>query len=338
MARNRFTCGFSSAYGEHVNLETRLTRRLGIEHPVVLAPMDDVADARLAGAVGAAGGLGLLGGGYVDEAWISRQFEQVSAPLGCGFITWNLAGKEHVLDYVLDQRPAAIFLSFGDPAPYAPRIRAADVPLICQVHNLEQAARAIEVGADVIAAQGGEAGGHGAGQRSTFTLVPEIADMAAGTAPDVLVLAAGGVTDGRGLAAALALGADGVLVGTRFWAAQEAAIPAAAQRRGLLASGDDTIRQHVYDIVREKKWPSGYGGRVLHNDFVDKWHGHEAELTRHRAEAHADYEAAVNAEDYATANLIIGEGIGRIRRIESAADIVHSMVAEAATILQRPQL
>ncbi|MUM17017.1 nitronate monooxygenase [Mycobacterium sp. CBMA271] len=317
-------------------LETRLTHLFGIEHPIVLAPMDYVADARLAAAVGSAGGLGLLGGGYTDEAWIRQQFDRTTDPVGCGFITWTLRGNEHVLDYVLDQHPKAIFLSFGDPAPYAPRIRAAGVPLICQVHNLEQATRAIEVGADVIVSQGGEAGGHGVGQRSTFTLVPEVVDLAAGAAPHVVVLAAGGVTDGRGLAAALALGADGVLVGTRFWAAHEAAISPAAQRRALRASGDDTIRQHVYDIVREKNWPGDYSGRVLHNDFVRKWHDREAQLVQRLAEAQADYEAAVEAEDYAVANVIIGEGIGQIERIESAADIVRSMVTQAAAILQRP--
>ncbi|MGH3726190.1 MAG: NAD(P)H-dependent flavin oxidoreductase [Mycobacterium sp.] len=316
-----------------MTLETRLTQAFGIEHPVVLAPMDYVADAHLAGAVSSAGGLGLLGGGYTDEAWIRQQCDRIAEPVGCGFITWTLNGKEPVLDYVLDQRPAAIFLSFGDPAPYAPRIRAAGVPLICQVHNIEQAARAVEVGADVIVAQGGEAGGHGAGQRGTFTLVPEVVDFTAKTAPDVLVLAAGGVTDGRGLAAAIALGADGVVVGTRFWAAREAAISPAAQECGLLAGGDDTIRQRVYDIVREKNWPRGYSGRVLHNDFVHKWHSHEAELAQRLTEARSDYEAAVDTEDYAIANVIVGEGIGQIRRVESAADIVHSMAAQAAAIL-----
>ncbi|WP_078311363.1 MULTISPECIES: nitronate monooxygenase [unclassified Mycobacterium] len=315
-----------------MTLKTRLTHHFGIEHPVVLAPMDGVADARLASAVGAAGGLGLLGGGYANETWIRQQFERARGAVGCGFITWTLNGNEHVLDFVLAQNPAAIFLSFGDPAPYAPRIRAAGVPLICQVHNIEQASRAIAVGADVIAAQGGEAGGHGAGQRSTFTLVPEIVDVVAKNAPQVLVLAAGGVADGRGLAAALALGADGALVGTRFLAAQEAAISAAAQRYALQAGGDDTIRQHVYDIVRGKSWPPAYSGRVLRNDFVNTWHDHEAELIRHLDRARIDYQKGLAGEDYTVANLIVGEGIGQIRSVESAADIIHSMVAQAAAI------
>ncbi|ALR10231.1 oxidoreductase [Mycobacteroides saopaulense] len=315
-----------------MTLKTRLTDRFGIEHPVVLAPMDNVADACLASAVSAAGGLGLLGGGYADQTWIRDQFDRVTAAVGCGFITWTLKGNEQALDHALERNPAAIFLSFGDPAPYAPRIRAAGVPLICQVHNVRQALRAVEVGADVIAAQGGEAGGHGEGQRSTFTLVPEIADLVASTAPQVLVLAAGGVTDGRGLAASLALGADGVLVGTRFWAAHEAAISPAAQQYALRVNGDMTIRQHVYDIVRGKSWPRTYSGRVLRNDFVDTWHDHENELVAHLDQARSGYEIGVTAEDYRVANLIVGEGIGRIRQIETAADIVHSMVIQAAAI------
>ncbi|OAT67650.1 oxidoreductase [Mycobacteroides immunogenum] len=315
-----------------MTLKTRLTDRFGIEHPVVLAPMDDVADARLASAVSAAGGLGLLGGGYTDEAWVRQQFDRATAAVGCGFITWTLPGNERVLDHALERGPAAIFLSFGDPAPYAPTIRAAGVPLICQVHNIPQAARAIEVGADVIVAQGGEAGGHGEGRRSTFTLVPEVVDLVADTAPEVLVLAAGGVTDGRTLAASLALGADGVLVGTRFWASREAAISRAAQQYALGVGGDDTIRQHVYDIVRGKDWPRAYSGRVLRNDFVERWHDRETELTHDLERARSEYRAGVAAEDFTVANLIVGEGIGRIRDIESAAEIVQSMVAQAAAI------
>lgn len=316
-----------------MRLTTRMTEFFGIEHPVVLAPMDYVADARLADAVSAAGGLGLLGGGYTDEAWLRRQFAASSQSVGCGFITWTLRGQEQVLEYVLSQRPAALFLSFSDPAPYVETIRAAGVPLICQVHNLEQAAHAIDVGADVIVAQGSEAGGHGVGHRATFTLVPEVADLAARMAPHVLVLAAGGVADGRGLAAALALGADGVLVGTRFWASREAAIAHTAQQRALSARGDDTIRQHVYDIVREKDWPQHYSGRVLHNEFVSRWHGREHALAEQLPQARAEFQAAVKAQDYTTANMIVGESIGLVHEVQSAADIVHSMVTQASTIL-----
>ncbi|WP_405163860.1 nitronate monooxygenase [Nocardia sp. NBC_01499] len=321
-----------------MSLRNRLTDTFGITHPIVAAPMDYVSDARLASAVTQAGGLGLVGGGYGDEAWLAHQFAALTAaPVGCGFITWSLGHQPHLLDHVISHRPAAIFLSFGDPAPYARTIREAGIPLICQVHDITQARRAIEVGADVIAAQGGEAGGHGGGLRSTFTLVPEIADLLHATAPDVMLLAAGGITDGRTLAAALALGADGALVGTRFWASPEAAVSRAAQNHALAASGDDTIRQQVYDLIREKSWPPHYTGRVLNNDFLRRWHGHEIHLTHHLPHTRAQFNTALAAEDYQVANIIVGEGIGRITSIAPVATIITEMVTRATQILAPPE-
>ncbi|MDJ0417943.1 NAD(P)H-dependent flavin oxidoreductase [Rhodococcus opacus] len=319
-----------------MRLQNRLTEKFGIEHPIVLAPMDYVSDWRLASAVAEAGGLGLIGGGYGDESWLHDQFDRVTTEaVGCGFITWSMAQQPQLLEKAIGHRPAAIFLSFSDPAPHAPAIRAAGIPLICQVHNLEQARRAVAVGANVIAAQGGEAGGHGTGTRSTFTLVPEIADFLAREAPEVMLLAAGGIGDGRGLAAALALGADGALVGTRFWAAEEAAIPRAAQHRALRASGDDTIRQSAFDIVREKPWPTRYTGRVLHNDFIRRWHGDESGLRGVLQEKQEQFRAAVKAEDYDVANLIVGEVVGQIDRVDTVASIIDDMVDTAAAILGR---
>ncbi|WP_263973446.1 nitronate monooxygenase family protein [Rhodococcus wratislaviensis] len=319
-----------------MSLQNRLTEKFGIEHPVVLAPMDYVSDWRLATAVAEAGGLGLIGGGYGDEAWLRDQFDHVTTgAVGCGFITWSMAQQPRLLEKTIGYRPAAIFLSFADPAPHAPAIRAAGIPLICQVHDLDQARRAVEVGASVVAAQGGEAGGHGTGARSTFTLVPEIADLLRREAPEVMLLAAGGIGDGRGLAAALALGADGALVGTRFWAAEEAAIPRAAQHRALSAGGDDTIRQSAFDIVREKPWPTRYTGRVLHNDFIRRWHGDEPGLRGALRERQAQFRAAVKAEDYDVANLIVGEVVGQIDRVDTVASIIDEMVGTACSILGR---
>ena len=140
-------------------------------------------------------------------------------------------------------------------------------PLFCQLQTRADAERAIDCGADVIVAQGTEGGGHG-GTRATLTLVPEIADLIAKRAPQTLLCAAGGIADGRGLAAALMLGADGVVVGTRFWASQEALVHPNLHAAALAAGGDDTVRQSVLDIVRGRPWPARYTGRVLENDFV----------------------------------------------------------------------
>jgi nitronate monooxygenase len=317
-------------------LQTRLTSAFELRHPVVLAPMDVAATARLATAVSDAGGLGLLGGGYGDGAWLERQLDEVGdARVGCGFITWSMARRPGVLELVLRRRPAALMLSFGDPMPFAPRIREAGVPLICQVQNLAYARRALDAGADVLVAQGGEAGGHGTGIRSTFTLVPEVADLVARTRPEVLVLAAGGVADGRGLAAALTLGADGVLVGTRLWATPEADVNPLAQQRAVHADSDDTIRTSVYDIVRAAPWPPQYNGRLLRNEFIDRWHGRETELLSGVPEAAAAYRAAVEQGDFGVANMIVGASVGLVRDVLPARAVVEQMVDQAEAVLAR---
>ena len=128
-------------------LETRFTRRFGIDLPIVLAPMDPASGGALAGAVSAAGGLGLIGGGYAETARLEREFPLAgNHRVGCGFITWALAGNPGLLDVALAHKPAALMLSFADPAPFATAIKAAGVPLICQVQTLEHARRALDVG------------------------------------------------------------------------------------------------------------------------------------------------------------------------------------------------
>ncbi|MEU1301576.1 NAD(P)H-dependent flavin oxidoreductase [Streptomyces shenzhenensis] len=315
-------------------LTTRFTHAFGIEHPVVLAPMDLVSGAPLATAVTAAGGLGLIGGGYGDGKWLKQEFAAAAGTrVGCGFITWSLARHPELLDIALEHQPAAVMLSFGDPAPFADRIRAAAVPLMCQIHTLDQARQALDAGADVIVAQGGEAGGHGVGTRSTFTLIPDVADLIADRAPGTLLLGAGGVADGRGLAGALALGADGVLVGTRFWATEEAAVSDSAHARAVTADGDETIRTSVYDIVRRYDWPVEYNGRVLRNRFIDRWHGRETELAAQLGDAAAEFTDAVSQQDFDIANMIVGEGVGLIQEILPAGEVVRRMAQDAAARL-----
>ena len=199
-------------------LVTRLTDRFGLAHPVVLAPMAFAAGGRLAAAVSAAGGLGLVGGGYGNKDWVDAQLDEAGdGTVGCGFITWSLEGSPGLLDHVLERRPRAILLSFGDPRPFAQRVLDARVPLICQVQSRADAALALEAGADVVVAQGGEAGGHSE-RRSTFTLVPEIADLIApGRRALYCALRAASQTGAVSRRRSL-LGADGVLVGSRLWA------------------------------------------------------------------------------------------------------------------------
>ncbi|MFG6558953.1 NAD(P)H-dependent flavin oxidoreductase [Sulfitobacter sp. 1A15299] len=313
-------------------LTTRLTKRLGIDHPIVQAPMAFAAGGRLAAAVSGAGGLGMIGGAYDAGDWIAEQMDMAgNQSVGCGFITWKLREHPHALEQALDHDPAAIFLSFGDPAEFIPAIRAAKVPLICQVQTLRDAAHAIDLGAEIIVAQGAEAGGHGE-KRATFTLVPEVADHIARHAPEVLLCAAGGVADGRGLAAALMLGADGVVVGSRFWASAEALVHPAMLKAAIKASGDDTLRSTVTDIMRGYDWPKRYTGRVLRNDFTDRWHDDPDGLRAALAQELPRWQAAVAAGDARTANAFVGEVAGLIGAVSPAADILHDIVrgAEAA--------
>jgi len=315
-------------------LSTRLTERFGLEHPVISAPMAFAAGGRLATAVSEAGGLGLIGGGYGDRAWLSEQLALVSpSSFGCGFITWSLARQPDLLDLVLSQRPKAILLSFGDPAPFAARIKDAGAALICQVQTRRDAAYALECGADVIVAQGGEAGGHGEA-RGTFTLVPEVADLIRQRAPQTLLCAAGGVGDGRGLAAALMLGADGVLVGSRLWASREANVGPKMHAAALAANGDDTIRSQVMDLARKLDWPTRYTARVLRNTYIARWHGREAELMKVADEEAAKYRKAWAEGDPEGSNTFVGEVVGLITDIPSAQEILRRMVDDAETRLK----
>src|SRR5205809_3828420 len=145
----------------HMPISTPLTARLGVQHPILLAPMDVIAGARLTRAVSAAGGFGILGGGYGDRAWLEQEtakLANISDPFGIGFITWSLAKQPQLLEIALGARPRAIMLSFGDPTPFAPRIKASGALLICQVQDETMAQQALDAGADIHVAQGTEAG------------------------------------------------------------------------------------------------------------------------------------------------------------------------------------
>ena len=317
-----------------MGIRTRLTEALAITMPILSAPMGFVAGGKLAAAVTAAGGLGMIGGGYGDADWLDQEFAAAgNTRVGCGFITWSLAKQPELLSRVLSHAPVALMLSFGDPAPFVPMIRAAGSQLICQVQTIAHARVALECGADIIVAQGSEAGGHGA-TRATLTLVPEVADLLACEAPATLLVAAGGIADGRGLAACLMLGADGVMLGSRLWASPEALVHPHHQRAALVANGDGTIRQKSTDIARGYDWPEEFTGRVLRTAFVERWHGREVE---HRAVAEAArpaYLAAVSEGRTEESGVFAGEAIGLMHDVSPAAEILSRVTAEAETLLR----
>jgi nitronate monooxygenase len=312
-------------------IATRLTERFGLEAPIVSAPMAMAAGGRLAGAVTEAGGLGFIGGGYCEPDWIAAQFgEAGNRPVGCGFITWALDQADPALfDSVLTRGPSAVFLSFGEAAPYVARAKAAGVPSFVQVQDVAGAKAARDAGAEVIVAQGSEAGGHGA-TRGTMSLVPEVVDA---VGRDALVLAAGGIADGRGLAAGLMLGADGVLVGTRFWAAEEALVVDGFQRAALEATGDATQRSSLPDIARGLDWPAPFTIRTLRNAWVREWEtvpgGPVSDAAR------AAYAKAVAEGDAERAPAIAGEAVGLIHAVRPAAEIVDAMMQEARAALDQ---
>ncbi len=191
-------------------INTKLNAVLNTRHPLLLAPMGLAAGGRLAMAVSDAGGFGMVGASSpfpIDESFMKRELALVEpASVGVGFITWGLANHPKALDFVLSRKPRAVMLSFGDITPYAASIKDSGCLLICQVQSVEAAQQAAEFGADVIVAQGSAAGGHG-GPRTTRSLVPVVVDAVA----PIPVVAAGGIADGRGVAAALMLGAVGAM-------------------------------------------------------------------------------------------------------------------------------
>src|SRR6478609_2408862 len=316
----------------NMTISTPLTTLLGITHPILSAPMDVIAGARLTQAVSAAGGFGILGGGYGDKAWLEQEtvkLRSASVPFGIGFITWSLAKRPELLDIALAVRPRAIMLSFGDPKPFASNIKSAGARLICQVQDEGMARQALDAGADMLVAQGSEAGGHGA-SRTTIDIVPAIVDLAAGKVP---VAAAGGIGDGRGLAAMIMLGASGVLLGTRFYASLECEGPEEAKRRICAASSGNSVRGIIFDLSRNNVWPAPFTGRCLINDHARRWMGRELQLLQNVRNVAAEYAAAKAAGDFDVAAVIAGEGIGLIHDIPEAAEIVDRIVTEADHIL-----
>lgn len=316
-------------------LATRLTEYLNIDHPVIQAPMAFAAGGALASAVSNSGGLGLIGGGYGDHSWIMEQFE-IARPVevGCGLITWALKNNPDLLSEIIEKKPKALFLSFGNPEPYVDKIKQANIPLICQIQTIADAKNALDCGADIIVAQGSEAGGHGE-KRATFTLVPEVADLISAHYPQALLCAAGGIADGRGLAAALMLGADGVLIGSRFWATHEAVVHPNMHDAALKADGDMTIRSSVMDVVRGLNWPNRYSARVLVNNFTKKWHLNTDELKEVADSEAKRWTKAWVDGDTEIANTFVGEATGLVHSIVSTEECLQSIVNDATKLLSR---
>jgi nitronate monooxygenase len=314
-----------------MGLRTGFTDLLAIDVPIASAPMGGSAGGALAAAVSNGGGFGMVGGGRGDPAWVARELAIVVSgtdrPWGVGFLSWSATSE--VVDQALEYGPHAVMLSFGDPGALAERVRAAGVPLVLQATDMDEARHAVALGADVIVAQGSEAGGHSGSGRATLPFVPLVVDLAGG----IPVLAAGGIADGRGIAAALALGASGAMLGTRFQVTGEALVHPADVRALLDGSGERTERSRIPDIARGAPWPSRYPARVLRNAFVDHWRGRESELERDSA-AQTRYRDAEAARDLSVAAVWASSAIDLITEPLPASDLVRRLAGQAEQALR----
>ena len=327
-------------------MSERFKTLFDLQVPIALAPMALASGGALAAACAQAGALGLVGGGYAELAWTQREYAlacALAAPsdvnrIGIGFITWKLDEDASALDWTLDQphAPTAVMVSFGDPRPYAQRIVATGARLICQVQTMAQVPQCLEAGAHIIVAQGAEAGGHGMNAlngRSTLTFVPELADWLAARSPQTILLAAGGIADARTLAAVQVLGADGAMVGSRLWATQESLAAPGAKTQAVATDGDGTARSPVFDILRRKNWPAPYDFRAIRNALHRQLEGDIPALRAAPAAARADYDAGVASADFTRAHATVGESVGLIHDLPSAAQAIHQMMDGAPRAL-----
>ncbi len=317
-------------------MKTPVCDLLGIEVPILSAGMaGGTAGPALAAAVSEAGALGGLGG--IDRSGPEGLRERIrqtrrltSKPFSVNLWCYLLQAAPAFLDVCIEERVPSITLSFGDPAPFAAQANDAGMLVMYQAQTVAGASAGVAAGVDVIIAQGGEAGGH-TGSVATMALVPQAVDVA-GSIP---VLAAGGIADGRGFVAALALGAQGVVMGTRFVMAEEAS-PTAHQHREriLAASADDTIYTDVFDIVDGLRWPAGISGRTIRTPFTDEWHGREPTLQEARDAIRAQSTRPGEAPD-AAQSAYAGQSAGLIRDVKPAAAIIRDVMAEAASVRSR---
>ncbi len=316
-------------------LRTRLCDLVGVEYPILNAPMGGGdAPARLAAAVSEAGGLGLIGGttvGGVD--WLVEQIraarELTARPFGVGFIS-HRPNTGELMQAALDEGVRVVAHSFADPAPFVEAAHGAGALVLSQVRSVDGARRAAAAGVDAITAQGTEAGGH-TGRVSTFPLVPAVVD-AVGEIP---VIAAGGIGDGRGIAAALMLGADGVWIGTRFLATEESGVSVAYKERVIAAAGDDTVLTDVFDLAVGMEWPEGVSGRALRNQFSDRWAGRDDELRAWTAAQRAEYRSLGPSAETTERAIWAGEAASFVTRAESATAVVRDLAAATTAVLRR---
>jgi len=319
-------------------IRTPICDLLGIEHPIALGGMGSIYAPDLVSAVSNAGGLGAMGCHSLSPEQIRTAVaairDKTKKPFALNFLIFDT--REESFAAALDLRPSVIAFAWPRPdqdmRPFIARAHAAGSKVTFMVGGVPEARRAVEAGADVIIAQGTEGGGH-VGWQASLPLIPMVVDAVA----PVPVLAAGGIADGRGLVAALALGADGVLLGTRFLASAESPLHANFKQAIIDSDGHDTLLSEIPDVAAGKVWP-GAMSRSKRNRFIERWAGREWALRRDQAQALAQVQDARKRGDCDEAPLSMGQDAGLINDIAPAGDIVKRIAREAAEILSKKLL
>ena len=314
-------------------IKTRLTELLGIVHPIGLGGMASVYAPALVAAASEAGALGAIGASNFSAAQMRTAIGEIRAltkkPFAANFLIFN--SNSEAFDAALEEKPAVIAFAWPrhDQAlkPWFDRAHQAGARVTHMVSNVEDAKRAADAGADVIIAQGTEGGGH-VSWIATLTLVPMVADAC----PNVPLMAAGGIADGRGLAAALALGADGALMGTRFLATEESPLHANFKQAILDSDGHDTLLTEIPDLAAGIVWP-GAMTRSWRNRFIERWAGREWQIRQMQKEVAAQVQAARQRGDADETPLSIGQDAGLIHDLPKAGDLVRRIAAEAEHII-----
>lgn len=320
-------------------IQTRLTELLGVRHPIVLGGMSGGTSAELVAAVSNAGGFGIYGASLTVTG-VAAQHDETRAvvdhirslteePFGLNLLLFACSDAD--IEAVLALQPRVLATAWAkseaDLRSVADRSHAAGALWMHQVDRVDEAQRAAQAGADLIVAQGTEGGGH-VGLIGTFPLTRMIVRAVA----PMPVVAAGGIADGAGLAAALMLGAEGVLLGTRFLATDESPLPAGYKQAIIASDGHDTILSEIPDLTSGYLWPGAYA-RVLRNTFVKEWSGREGELRRRREEVGRNLATARAAGDAEHGRLLIGQDAGLIDSIEPAGRLVERLVVDAERAL-----
>lgn len=315
-------------------IHTRICDLLGIPHPIVLGGMGTATTAPLVAAVSNAGGLGTLGTSAFNAATLETEVasihERTDKPFGINHLLFQI--QEDMFAVTLRARPAVTAFAWArkdqDLRDYFQRAHDAGSKVMHMAGEVPEALRAAEAGADVIVAQGTEAGGH-VGWMASLPLVP----MMVKAVSPLPVLCAGGIADGRGLAAALALGAEGVLLGTRFMATPEAPIHPNYKQAIVESDGHDTVLTEIPDLASQRVWP-GAMSRAQRNQFIERWSGREWAVRQNAREIGRQVAAARAAGDIDNASLSFGQDAGLIDSIKSVREVVQDIIKEAEEIIK----